>query len=85
MKVGKLLKLSSSLETEINVHMMNEDGVEIYYSWNIDYTRREPNYIGSLHASIDCEYFLPKEVKQLEVESFTACNNKLLIFTKGDK
>ena len=85
MKVGKLLKLSSSVETEINVPMTNEDGIEIYYSWNIDYTRREPNYIGSLHASIDCEYLLPKEVKQLEVESFTACNNKLLIFTKGDR
>lgn len=85
MKVGKLLKLSSSVKSEVNVPIKNEEGIEVYYSWNIDYSRREPNYFGSLHASIDCDYFLPKEVKQLEVESLTACNNKLIIFTKGVK
>ena len=84
MKVKTLLKLSSSISTEINVPMTDEDGREIYYTWNIDYLRKKPNYIGTLHASLDCEYHLPKEVKKLEVESFTACNNTLLIFTKGE-
>ena len=85
MKVNTLLKMSSAVSTEIVVTTTDENGEEKFYSWDIDYTRKEPNFIGTLHASIDCEYFLPKEVKRLDVESFTVVNDKLLIFTKGDK
>lgn len=85
MKVKSMLKISSATEIEILVPKTDENGKELFYSWNIDYLRKEENYFGRLHACIDCSYYLPKEVKQLEVESFTACNNKLLIFTKGDK
>lgn len=85
MKVGKLLRLTSATKIDITIPTTDSDGTGYYYTWCIDYLRKEENFFGSLHSSIDSTYYLPKEVKQLEVESFTACNDTLLIFTKGDK